>query len=76
MPTLKRFPNCRIEVRFGDHNPPHFHVVFNDGREVLMEIANMDIMLGHARRSELASVVGWAMENRTLLNAAWKECNP
>jgi hypothetical protein len=27
MPTVRRFSRCRIEMYFGDHPPPHFHVI-------------------------------------------------
>ena len=41
MPTVKRFDRCRIEMYFGDHPPPHFHVITrNDERiSVVIDVA-------------------------------------
>lgn len=37
-----------------DHLPPHFHVRLHDGREVLVEIATLDVLRGSVARRELA----------------------
>jgi hypothetical protein len=36
MPTIHRLPSCKIELRTRDHRPAHVHVIFGDGREVLV----------------------------------------
>ncbi|MCU0574841.1 MAG: DUF4160 domain-containing protein [Syntrophobacteraceae bacterium] len=76
MPTIKRFPNCRIEIRFGDHNPPHFHVVMNDGRQVSVEIGNLRAITGTVKLSEIAPMVKWAQDNQETIENKWKEFNP
>jgi hypothetical protein len=65
-----------MEIRFADHNPPHFHVVLNDGREVSVEMRSSRRIFGWVKRSEIAAALAWAMENRDLLEEKWKECNP
>lgn len=46
MPTIQRLPNCTITLYAGDHLPPHFHVRLQDGREALVEIANLVVLSG------------------------------
>jgi hypothetical protein len=45
MPTLYRFPNGKIEIRTRDHLPPHVHVLLNDGREVLVHLADGQLVM-------------------------------
>lgn len=76
MTTLKRLPTCTITLYAGDHLPPHFHVRMQDGREALVEIANLTVLSGRIARRELAAALEWATENRALLSAKWEELNP
>ncbi|WP_295384596.1 DUF4160 domain-containing protein [uncultured Thiodictyon sp.] len=75
MPTIARFPNCRVEVRALDHPPPHFHVVMSDGRDNLVEIDTL-AMLGPIRAREIAQVLAWAIEHRPDLIAEWRKYHP
>ncbi|HXQ51472.1 MAG TPA: DUF4160 domain-containing protein [Stellaceae bacterium] len=45
MPTIKRFSGCRIEMYFGDHPPPHFHVTSRHGT-VKIAIRGQRMMAG------------------------------
>jgi hypothetical protein len=76
MPTIKRLPTCTITLYAGDHLPPHFHVRLQDGREALVEIANLSVLSGRIARRELATALAWAAENQTQLIAKWEELNP
>lgn len=76
MPTIKRLPTCTITLYARDHLPPHFHVRLQDGREALVEIANLSVLSGRISRRELAAALAWAAENQTQLNAKWEELNP
>jgi len=44
MPVIHRFFNCAIFINPREHNPPHFHIRMNDGREVLVEIATLELL--------------------------------
>lgn len=35
MAALIRLPKCKLTMYAGDHHPPHFHVLANDGSEAL-----------------------------------------
>jgi hypothetical protein len=75
MPTIKRFANCRIEIRTRDHLPPHFHVVISDGRNALVEIETL-AMLGPIDPDEITAVLEWARANRDVLMEEWQKWHP
>ena len=57
-----------------DHRPPHFHIVGPDF-QVLVEIGDLAIIAGAARRRDIMAAMGWAEQNRALLMAKWTELN-
>lgn len=59
-----------------DHNPPHFHVLANDGSEALVDLASLQVMGGSVRPAVLKEVLAWASQNVALLATKWKELNP
>lgn len=59
-----------------DHLPPHFHVRMNDGREVLLEIATLEMLRGSVARRELLDALAWAKLMQPWLAEKWKELNP
>lgn len=46
MPTIKRFHRCRIEMYFGDHSPPHFHIVTQGEQRVAVMIETLAALAG------------------------------
>lgn len=76
MPTLYR-PSARaswrITMYFGDHFPPHFHIVTKAGGEALLEIATLEILEGKVPKAILDAAREWARQNRALLDAKWEE---
>ena len=76
MPTLARLAQSTITMYAGDHLPPHFHVRMNDGREVLVEIATLDVLRGSVSMRELAEALTWALLQQSALLEKWKELNP
>lgn len=76
MPTLARLTRSTITMYAGDHLPPHFHVRMNDGREVLVEIATLDVLRGSVSKRELAEALTWALLQQSALLEKWKELNP
>ena len=59
-----------------DHNPPHFHVLANDGSEALVDLASLQVMGGSVRPAVLKEALAWASQNVALLASKWKELNP
>jgi len=75
MPTLVRLDTCKLTVYAGDHNPPHFHVMANDGKEALVEIATLSVIQGTVKAATMREALAWAVTNRAAINAKWKALN-
>ena len=58
-----------------DHNPPHFHVLANDGTEAWVDLASLEVIYGAVRPAVLREALAWAGANRAVLGAKWKELN-
>lgn len=71
MPTIKRFRRCRIEMYFGDHLPPHFHIVTNTDERVAVTIETLAIQAGSANARDIAEAIEWAGANVGELKARW-----
>ena len=74
MPTVKRFGALAIRIYADDHNPPHFHIEGPEFR-VLVSIASLDVIAGHAPARAIAEALRWAAENRADLALKWAELN-
>jgi hypothetical protein len=61
MPELARFFGIVIRMFFNDHQPAHFHAVYEDD-EALIEIETLAILRGSLPRRALAMVLEWAAE--------------
>ena len=70
MPLLSRFFGIAVRVHFGDHPPPHVHVVYGDHR-ASMDLTTLEIIRGHLPRRARLLVVEWALAHRPELQAAW-----
>lgn len=56
---------------FGDHNPPHFHIITNSNERVAVVIETLAIMAGSANERDLVEAIEWARENEKLLSTRW-----
>ena len=75
MPTLTRLPKSKLTMYAGDHNPPHFHVLANDGSEALIDLASLGVVDGGVRPAVLKEALAWASQNVALMATKWKELN-
>jgi hypothetical protein len=57
---------------FGDHPPPHFHVITRNNERVAMVIETMAVLAGHADSRDTAEAVTWAKRNKTELRKRWQ----
>ena len=78
MPEISRFLGIVITMYFNDHNPPHFHVRYEDFRAVL-GVAPIELRDGRLPPRVLGLVIEWAqmhqrelLENWTMLAAEGK----
>jgi hypothetical protein len=58
---------------FGDHPPPHFHVITASDEELQVEIETLAIIKGEADPRDTAEAFQWAESNREELRARWRE---
>ena len=62
--------------QYPDHNPLHFHIRMNDGREALVEIETMEIHSDGISQRDIKEALNWAADNRDMLIAKFREYNP
>jgi hypothetical protein len=58
---------------FGDHPPPHFHVITRSGEKVVFRIDSLVQWAGEADTRDTAEALEWAVENRAELLQRWQE---
>jgi hypothetical protein len=74
MPTISRFFGILIQMYLrGEHNPPHFHVIYVE-HEALIDIQTLEVIGGSLPRRALAMVLEWASEHREELMEDWNLC--
>lgn len=70
MPEISRFLGIRIFMYFNEHNPPHFHVEYNE-YNASIAIATLGIMEGKLPAKVLGLVVEWAEVHQEELLKNW-----
>lgn len=71
MPEICRFLGIVITMYFDDHNPPHFHIRYNEYRAV-MDIAMLNIIAGTLPARVRGLVEEWAELHREELTRMWE----
>ena len=71
MPEICRFLGIVITMYFDDHNPPHFHIRYNDYRAV-MDIAMLNIIAGTLPARVRGLVEEWAELHHDELTRMWE----
>ena len=71
MPEISRFLGIIITMYYEDHNPPHFHVKYNEFRAKI-SIEGLQILEGSLPKKVTALVIEWAFEHRQELTDDWK----
>ena len=74
MPTIVRIGRMRLVMFYRDHMPRHFHVATPDG-DAQIALADLSIMNGRLRTSELEMVRDWARANIEFLEREWERLN-
>ena len=70
MPELSRFLGIIITMYFDDHNPPHFHVRYNDYRAIL-SINDLHLLDGKLPPRVFELVKEWAELHKNELIDNW-----
>lgn len=71
MPEICRFLGIVISMYFDEHNPPHFHVRYNEYRAIV-SISNLNILDGHLPAKVRGLVEEWAEQHREELLNMWE----
>ena len=72
MPEISRFYGIIIRMFYNDHNPPHFHVIYQEN-EATMDINTLEILNGFIPKRAKLLVVEWAIEHREELTTNWEK---
>lgn len=70
MPELSRFLGIIIYMYFNEHNPPHFHAVYNENKAAI-SIETLGIIEGRLPSRVLSLVVEWAQDHKEELLSNW-----
>ena len=70
MPELSRFLGIAVFMYFEDHNPPHFHVRYNDFRAVF-SVNDLSLVEGKLPARVLGLVMEWADLHKKELLENW-----
>lgn len=71
MPEISRFYGIIIKMYFSDHNPPHFHVEYNDFKAEV-EIETFNIRNGYIPKRVYMLVIEWAINHKDELIRNWE----
>ena len=70
IPEISRFYGIIIKMYFNEHNPPHFHVEYQD-YEAIVNIETGELT-GKMSRRALGLVYEWLDQNKEALLENWK----
>lgn len=71
MPEICRFLGIVITMYFDEHNPPHFHVRYNEHR-ASMAISTLNLMAGTLPARVRGLVEEWAEQHQQELLKMWQ----
>ncbi|MEI6745272.1 MAG: DUF4160 domain-containing protein [Methylococcaceae bacterium] len=71
MPEVTRFYGIVVKLFFGDHPPPHFHVVYGE-YNALFNIETLEMIEGDLPNRANKMVVEWATRYQTELLEMWQ----
>ena len=71
MPEISRFFGIIIRMYFGDHNPPHFHAIYQEDTAEY-DINILTVIRGNLPSRAHAMVLEWASLHRDELMEDWK----
>ena len=71
MPTIAYFFGITVLMRYNDHQPPHFHALYQ-GFEALVGIEDGEVIAGNLPRTASTIVRDWTLVRRTELMENWR----
>lgn len=74
MPNISTFYGITIQMFWGDHEPPHFHALY-ESHEVIIDIQTLAILRGSIPQRALRLVIDWALQYQQELMENWRLCD-
>lgn len=71
MPEISRFLGIIIAMYYQEHNPPHFHVRYNEYKAAF-SINNLALLSGRLPPKVLGLVIEWASQHQDELMEDWQ----
>ena len=71
MPTLVRFGRVKVQMFYGDHNPPHVHA-YGGGHFSLIRIEDCEYLAGSLPPRTARRVTAWIAAHRDELMTLWR----
>jgi hypothetical protein len=72
MPTLATIGRVKVQMFYGDHNPPHVHV-YGGGHAALIGIEDSEFLAGKLPPRIRRRVLDWIAEHRQELMRTWAQ---
>lgn len=72
--TIAELGSIQIRIYPRDHLPPHFHISTTYG-EAVVRIADLAVLKGRLRTSDLRRVLQWAAEHKRFIEDEWYKQN-
>jgi hypothetical protein len=72
MPEISRFYGIVVQIYYGDHAPPHFHVTYGS-EKALIAIETLALVGGSLPPRALGLVVEWATIHQKELEEAFRK---
>ena len=71
MPEISRFLGIIIAMYYEEHNPPHFHVRYNEYRAAI-SIKDLALLDGKLPPKVFGLVIEWASQHQKALMEDWE----
>lgn len=71
MPEISRFLGIIIAMYYEEHNPPHFHVRYNEHKAAI-SIMDLALLKGKLPPKVFGLVMEWASQHQVELMEDWK----
>ena len=71
MPEISRFLGIIIVMYYQEHNPPHFHVRYNEYKAAI-SINDLALLKGKLPPKVFGLVIEWASQHQNELMEDWK----
>src|SRR5690606_31240661 len=75
LPRISNFGGMTIVIYYNDHDPPHFHIIYNE-IQTRIDIRNGTYLKGNVPlpRAKEKDILYWLELHRDDMMNAWKDC--